>query len=139
MTSNGKWNRNTNTTEGGFNFFVATSFGEAQTELTGQEKRAVAEGMIVQGFMWHARGDKDRFGGAMFQAREFYLNHLGQFKSEDHRNRVGLPEFMAMRDKAFHELLNRVEHPLARQRLEQLQMELDIPPRAEPVREGEQT
>ena len=117
-------------TDRGFNHFVATSFGEAQRELNGQEVRAVAEGFIIQGFTWYARGDEDRYRGAVAQATAFYRDHRKEFNSQSHWERVGLPEFNRLVFKAFHELLTRVEHPVARQRLEQLQIDEGIPDKA---------
>jgi len=114
-------------TNGGYNHFVATSFGEATRELNGQEVRAVAEGFIVQGLTWYARGDDDRYFGALMQAMAFYRDHRKEFNDEAHWKRVGLPEFNSLKYKAFHELLERVEHPVARQRLEELRIREGVP------------
>ena len=117
----------------GFDYYAAYSAREAYRDAMGSETRALVEGLAGQALVYYAMGDEERYAGAALTSRLVYQQFQAELKSEEHKDRVGLPPYADLQRKMFEEVYRNVRHPAARARLDALR-----PPPAEPPEEEEE-
>lgn len=105
---------------GGFEYFAAVSFAGSLEKLSAREAAAMVEGALTQSFVYYAMGDQDRFEGYQAQAQRIWQQFTKSLGGGERKDRYGLQPLAELRRQALDRLLNDVQDPALRQRIQTL-------------------
>jgi hypothetical protein len=109
-------------TEEGFETYVALrrleQFDSVNNSRTAS---ALIEGLCLQGLLWYAMGDEDRYAGYVAHARLAWNHCRNRFPDQAHGDRLRIPPYRELRQRAYQRALDQVTSKEARARLMLLQ------------------
>ncbi len=100
-----------------FERFVREEFTEKVEALAQDQALALVLNTLVQSYQWQALGETDRATGIGLLARLFYRQYQEARRTEQHRERTGLPPYPQLQNEARELVHDRLKSAVARNRL----------------------
>ena len=84
----------------GFDAFIVNKYVGSLDRVSSRQAQGMIEGMAAQSFLSYAMGDEERYAGFERQGRLIWKTYRGQFKTDDHWNRMKIPPYPDLRRRA---------------------------------------
>lgn len=109
----------------GFDAFIVKKYVGSLDRVSSRQAQGMIEGMAAQSFLSYAMGDEERYAGFERQGRLIWKSYRGQFKTDDHWNRMKIPPYPDLRRRALRTVHHRLTSEAAKARLTPLVEQLD--------------